>query len=123
MAGAPGIVAGVTLLDAADGKPVPFAFVAVTVNVYAVPFVRPATMIGLAAPADVMPPGLDVTVYPVIGLPPLSAGAVKLTVARALPATAEAAVGAPGTPTGVTLLDAADAALTPMAFVAVTVNV
>jgi hypothetical protein len=60
--GAPANVAGVTLLDAADAALTPTAFVAVTVNVYAVPFVKPATMIGLAAPVAVMPPGLDVTV-------------------------------------------------------------
>jgi hypothetical protein len=43
--GAPGAVAGaigVTLFDAADGGPVPMPFVAVTVNVYAVPFASPS---------------------------------------------------------------------------------
>ena len=34
----------------------------------------------------VRPPGDEVTVYEVIGLPPLEAGAVQLTVASALPA-------------------------------------
>ena len=33
MVGAPGTVLGVTLLDAAEGRPVPVALVAVTVNV------------------------------------------------------------------------------------------
>ena len=37
--------------------PVPCALVAVTVKVYVVPTVRPATVIGLAAPVPVMPPG------------------------------------------------------------------
>jgi hypothetical protein len=37
-------------------------FVAVTVNVYAVPFVRPVTEIGLVGPVAVIPPGSDVTV-------------------------------------------------------------
>ena len=36
--GAPGTPAGVTAADAVDGSPVPTSFVAVTVNVYAVPF-------------------------------------------------------------------------------------
>lgn len=45
--GAPGTVAGVTEFDAVDETLVPTAFVAVTVNVYAVPFVRPVTVIGL----------------------------------------------------------------------------
>jgi hypothetical protein len=62
MVGAPATVAGITLLDAADGALTPTAFVAVTVNVYAVPFVNPLTTIGLAAPVAVMPAGLDVTV-------------------------------------------------------------
>ena len=60
--GVPGTVAGVTLLDAADAAPVPIAFVALTVKVYAVPFVRPVTVIGLAAPVAVIVPGLEVTV-------------------------------------------------------------
>jgi hypothetical protein len=58
----PGTPAGITLLDAADAMLVPTAFVAVTVNVYAVPLVRPVTMIGLAAPATTTPPGFEVTV-------------------------------------------------------------
>ncbi len=58
-----------------------------------------------------------------IGLPPFETGAVKLTVACALPAVADTAVGVPGTVTGVTLLDAADTAPVPITLVAVTVNV
>jgi hypothetical protein len=53
---------GVTLLLAALAGPVPLAFVAVTVNVYAVPFVKPVTVIGEDAPVAVIPPGLEVTV-------------------------------------------------------------
>lgn len=53
---------GVTLFEAPLAGPVPIAFVAVTVNVYAVPFVRPETVIGEADPVPVKPPGLDVTV-------------------------------------------------------------
>jgi hypothetical protein len=62
MTGAPGIVAGVTLLDAAEAAPVPMALMAVTVNVYAVPFVRPVTVMGDVADVAVKPPGLEVTV-------------------------------------------------------------
>jgi hypothetical protein len=36
--------------------------VAVTVNVYDVPFVRPVTVIGDDAPVAVNPPGFEVTV-------------------------------------------------------------
>jgi len=53
---------GVTEFEAADAWPVPAPLVAVTVNVYAVPFVRPVTMMGDALPDPVKLPGLDVTV-------------------------------------------------------------
>ena len=49
------------LLEAADAVEVPFALVAVTVNVYAVPFVSPETVIGLA-PVPVNDPGDEVAV-------------------------------------------------------------
>ncbi len=58
-----------------------------------------------------------------MALPPLLPGAVKLTVACALPAVADTAVGAPGTVAGVTLLEAAEAALWPEPLVAFTVKV
>src|SRR6188768_365962 len=61
--GAPGTVAGVTLFDGADASPVPIEFVAVTVKVYALPLVRPVTVIGDVAPLATMPPGADVAVY------------------------------------------------------------
>jgi hypothetical protein len=132
--GAPGAVAGatgVTLADAADDAPAPTAFVAVTVNVYAVPFVNPDTVVDVPVPVTVVGvcavvPVNGVTTYPVIGLPPFDAGAVQDTDADALPAVAVTAVGAPGAvagATGVTLADAADDAPTPTAFVAATVNV
>jgi hypothetical protein len=60
--GAPGTVAGITELLVAEEILVPFAFVAVTVNVYVVPFVRPVIVIGELPPTAVTPPGLDVTV-------------------------------------------------------------
>ena len=58
-----------------------------------------------------------------IGLPPFEAGAVKLTVACALPAVAVPIVGAPGTVAGVTLFEAAEAGPVPIALVALTVKV
>jgi hypothetical protein len=80
------------------GALVPIAFVAVTVNVYEVPVVNPETVMGEDAPVPVMLPGLDVAVYPVIVEPPLSDGAVNVTVASLLvPAVAVPIVGAPGT--------------------------
>ena len=71
---------GVTAPEAADADPVPTAFVAVTVNVYAVPFDKPVTVALVAPVVDaVKDPGDDVTVYPVIAVPPLLAGAVHDT--------------------------------------------
>ena len=90
------------------------------------PLVSPLTVSGLALPVAVFPPGFDVTLYEVIALPPLDAGAVKLTLACALPAVAVTPVGAPGTVAGalgVTALEAADAAPVPTALIACTVNV
>lgn len=60
--GGTGTPDGVTLLDAADAALVPTLFAAVTLNVYAVPFVKPVTVSGLDAPLAVLPPGDDVTV-------------------------------------------------------------
>ena len=75
-----------------------------------------------------MLPGLDVTVYPVIALPPSEAGAVKATEACASPAVATTLVGAPGAvsttgATGVTAVEAAEATELPIALVATTVKV
>ena len=64
---------GVKLFDDPDGADVPDAFVAFTVNVYAVPPVRPDTLNGLLAPVPVKLPGLLVTVYPVMVPVPLGA--------------------------------------------------
>ena len=58
-----------------------------------------------------------------MALPPFDAGAVKLTLACALPAVAETLVGAPGTVAGVTDDDAVDAEPVPTELVAVTVKV
>ena len=91
-------------MDALDAAPVPALLVAVTVKVYAVPLVKPVTLIGELAPVPVKPPGLAVTVYPVMLAPPLLAGAVKLTDAVVSPPVALPIVGAPGT-TALTVKD------------------
>ena len=54
--GASGTPIGVTMLEGADAAPVPVPFVAVTVQLYAVPLVNPDTVIGLLAPVAVWPP-------------------------------------------------------------------
>ena len=60
-----------------------------------------------------------------IGLPPLSAGAVQVTVASSWPALALTAVGAPGAvgAVGVTGSDAAESGPVPIALIAATVKV
>jgi hypothetical protein len=61
--GVPGTVVAVIEDDAADTFPVAVAFVAVTVNVYAVSLCSPVTVIGLvAADVPVYAPGSDVAV-------------------------------------------------------------
>ena len=58
------------------------------------PLVRPVTVIGELAPLAVAPPGVAVTVYPVIAEPPSFVGAVNDTVAWVFPAVADTPVGA-----------------------------
>jgi hypothetical protein len=60
--GAPGVVIGVAELLDAEAALVPTAFVAVTVNVYVVPFDKPVTMSGDEPPVAVNPPVFEVTV-------------------------------------------------------------
>ncbi len=114
-----------TLFDGADGSLVPVAVVAVTVNVCGVSFTKPVT-VQLFAPVVVQinPPGLDVTVYPVIREPPALVGALHETFAWPFPALALTPTGAPGTGAdGVTVFEGAEGALVPVEVVAVTVNV
>lgn len=63
--GAVGTVAGVAGADGVEAGPMPAGLVAVTVNVYAVPFVRPLTeqlVVDPLAVVQVRPPGDDVAV-------------------------------------------------------------
>jgi hypothetical protein len=76
---------------------VPARLVAETVKVYDVPTVKPDTERGELAPVEVSPPGLDVTVYEVIGKPPSLTGGVNVTDAVVpLVRVAVPIVGAPG---------------------------
>jgi hypothetical protein len=79
--GALGWVDNVTEFDGVDAAPVPTALVAVTVNVYASPFVRPVTVIGEEVPVAEYVSVLSVTVYPVIAEPPSLEGVVKEIIA------------------------------------------
>jgi hypothetical protein len=84
---------------------------------------KPVTTRGELAPVVVLFPGEDVTVYSVMVLPPVEAGAINVTLACALPAVATGLVGAPGTVLGVTAVDATEATEFPATLVATTVNV
>jgi len=86
----------IVLLDT-EFKPAPCELVAKTVNVYSFPGFNPVTVIGDVVPVAVIPPGVDIAVYPVIGYPPSDAGAVYATVAVDDPVfVASPIVGAPG---------------------------
>jgi len=71
--------------------------VAVTVKVYAVPFVNPEIIMGLDVAEFFILPGEEVTVYVWIGDPPVFVGAVKVTVACPPPAWTDVIVGGSGT--------------------------
>ena len=114
---------GITEFDGLDGDPVPTPFVAVTVNVYEVPFVRPVTVHVSMLVVHVLLPGALVTAYPVIALPPSEVGANQDTGADALAGVAVTLVGAPGNVAGVTEFDGLDGEPVPSPLVAVTVNV
>jgi hypothetical protein len=124
--GAPGAVGTTNEFDGADAGPVPTPFVAVTVQVYVLPEVKPDTTIGLDAPEpEPDTPAFDDvqdTSYCVIGLPP-SNGAVNDTEADVGPPVAVTPVGAPGAVGTTNEFEAADAGPVPTAFVAVTVHV
>ena len=111
--GAEGTPAGVTAeeLVEAEGE-FPAVFVAVAVNVYAVPFVRGAIvqLVPGATTVQVAPPGDAVTVYEE-GVPPV-AGAAIVIVAEPFPG---AAVGVPGMP-GVEMVHCAVSVMFPDTF-------
>ena len=122
--GVPGIAGcGVTESDAAEAAEVPPPFVAVALNVYDVPLVKPVTVQLPEAPVTVhvKDPGVEVTRYDA-GVPPVPAATV--TTAEETPASAVGVRGVPGTiGCGVTAFDATEAADVPPPFVAVALNV
>jgi hypothetical protein len=108
-----------------EAGPLPTLLFAVTVKRYAVPLLRPVTVQvaveGVAV--QVLAPGKDMTVNPVIAAPPVLVGAVHRIEASALPPVAATSVGAPGTVVGVTEGLAAEGRLQPSLLLAVTVKV
>lgn len=99
VAGADPPALGVTELDALDGALEVAPLVATTVKVYAIPFVSPTTLHDVVEVEQVIPPGLEVTTYPVA-----PETEFHETVALAFPALAITPVGAArdGTPALVT---------------------
>ena len=125
--GAPGTIDGTTAADATDAALVPDTFVAVTLKLYAMPFVRPVTVHGFERPhendACAAVPTNAVTVNPRTAAPPFETGAVQEIVERVDSAPVAATpVGAVGTVDGVAVFEASEALLVPALFVAVTVN-
>ena len=80
-------------------------------------------MTEVLAVVTVTPPGSEVTVYFVIGLPPSEAGAVHETTAEISLGVADTSVGVSGTIAGVIGVDGSEAILVPREFVAVTMKV
>lgn len=113
---------GITAFEVLEELDVPIPFVAITVNVYSTPLVKPVTTIGLCDPEAVAPPGDAVTVYEVISAP-FAPAPVNAIVARESPGVAVTEDGAVGKPAGVTADDAAEAADLPTEFTATTANV
>ena len=92
MAGATGVAAA----EAEEAWLVPIPFVAVTVQVYPVPFERPATRIGELDAVPENAPGSHVAVYPVMIEPPFATGGVNDTASDPFPGVAVPIVGAAG---------------------------
>jgi hypothetical protein len=128
--GVPGAsTCGVTSADGKDAAEVPPVFVALALNVYAVPFVKPVTSQdqGVTVTVHFLPYTTTFDWYAVtvkdVGVPPGGGPAVTVTVTIPSPATPMGAGGFPGTDTKVTTETGAEASEWPAAFVAKTVNV
>jgi len=120
--GASGTAEGMMAEDAEEAEPVPDTFVAVTVNEYETPFVRPETVHEVVEVMHWNPPGFEVTVYWEIAAPFDAAAAQETTDWVFAAAVADTLDGAPGTAEGTIAADAPEATPVPDTFVAVTVN-
>jgi hypothetical protein len=126
MVGAEGRSAATNAVDAVDAGLSATALVATTTQVYDLALVSEATVIGdVESVADsVAPPSLDVqvAVKSVIGLPPVPLE-VKATIAELLPRVTPETLGAGGAVPTTKELEAADAGLLPVSFVATILHV
>jgi hypothetical protein len=124
--GTSGTVPATNELEAADAALFPITFVAITVQVYVLPVVSDATVIGDEAPETdwVTPPSLDVhvAVKPVMALPPV-AFAVNATIPELVPRVTPVMLGAEGVVAATNDAEAAEEAPSPIALVARTVQV
>ena len=129
LVGAFGTVDGVTAEDAVDSTEVPIPFVALTLNVYASPFVSPVIeQVSVGAVEVHVPTALllelyAVAVYPVMADPRLSDGSSHEIAAEPLDAVAVTFRGALGAALIAAGEDALEAAPAPAAFVATTLKV
>jgi hypothetical protein len=127
--GALGTVDGVTADDAVEPREVPMPFVAVTTNVYAVPFVNPlirqvsTEAVVVQDPETTLPAVYAVTEYPVKADPLILTGGSQEILAEAFPATAVTLIGTDGAALTAILVDAVEAADVPARLVAVTLKV
>ena len=122
--GAPGSEAdGVTATEE-ESKELLTAFIAETVNVTGLPFVRlVSVVVKTSLPTVIGLPTDGVMIYPVIAEPPSDAGGFQVTVAEPLPLDTETPVGVLGGVAGVTGDGVIVDEELPEAFIAVTVNV
>ena len=95
--GTPGTDAGTNTADSTLDGPSPTLFDAYTRNLYPTPFTNPSTVHDVPSTTHDNPPGIAVTVYPLMTFPPSSTGAAHDTVTTPLPTTPTTSVGAPGT--------------------------
>lgn len=104
-------------------SPGPFELNALITNVYVVPDLSPFMLTDGFLVVTTLPPGLTVTVYFVIFVPPVNFGALHFTVALLRNPAPEIPVGRPGPARSFAALDGAETSPEPTAFIAVTVNV
>ena len=92
-------ICGVIELLFAPGD-VPTGFVAVTVNVYETPSLRPVIFIGLLVPVNILEVPSTFTVYESMGEVRALSGSSKFTIAYLSPTIARILRGASGSPAG-----------------------
>jgi hypothetical protein len=121
--GTPGTVAGVTADEAEDAVESPTVFLAITVKLTGIPFVRPVNVAVRTFPSVTAEPTDGVTIYPVMAEPPLEEGADHVTTAEVFPGAALTFMGTPGTVAGVIGDEGEDVDESPRIFLENTVKV